>query len=290
MTPYVVVGLAGKIHHHLHYTGKKHHNQRHGRTDEFPWRQTGLHHRSRQRKLFPRQLQRLPRPLRLRHQRKHDRAARHRVRNVQERIRPKGIKSNAMENMVEHGMFIRAGRPIMVRVAYDGWSKNLQISAGYVDNASGSSLESLLNCTVELQKTVPRSAYVGFSAATGNSYEVHKILDWNFSSVSVPESSLNLSPVGTPGGSSGGGKVRIVVGSVVGGVALIGLAKRKKQAAGSLRLGNFSGELALIGNAPQRFLYRHCTSEKQTSERENLQVTLPRTRPPEVVPRQPVGM
>ncbi|KAH9302166.1 hypothetical protein KI387_013749 [Taxus chinensis] len=175
-----------------------------------------------------------------------------------------GIKSNATANMGEHGMFIRAGRPITVRVTYDGWTKNLQISAGYADNTSGIRSESLLNRTVELQKTVPRSAYVGFSAATGLSYEVHRILDWNFSSLSLPESSLNLSPVGTPGGSGGGVKVGVVAGSVSAGVAVVGIAtwlvyktmKRKRKAAVTRARESFSGELAMIGSAPHRFPYK----------------------------------
>ncbi|KAH9319357.1 hypothetical protein KI387_021126, partial [Taxus chinensis] len=36
--------------------------------------------------------------------------------------------------------------------------------------------------------------------------------------------------------------------------------------------------------------YNIIAQDEVTGERENLQVTLPRTRPPEVVPRQPVGM
>ncbi|GLJ31995.1 hypothetical protein SUGI_0644250 [Cryptomeria japonica] len=131
-----------------------------------------------------------------------------------------GIISNVTENMGNHDIDIKAGRAIQVRVHYDGWAKSLQIYARYADNTSG--YVSIVNHTVELENTVPRSAYVGFSASTGNSYEVHRILDWNFSSVMLSESSLKLLPVGTEtktaGGSGGGVKIGFLVGSLVAGL------------------------------------------------------------------------
>ncbi|GLJ32003.1 hypothetical protein SUGI_0644490 [Cryptomeria japonica] len=134
-----------------------------------------------------------------------------------------GIISNVTAGMGDHGMDIKAGRAINVRVNYDGWAKSLQIYTRYAN--SGSAYASLLNSTVELENTVPRSAYVGFSAATGNSYEIHRILDWNFSSVMLPESSLILLPAvtGTHQGSGGGVKLGILVGSITVGLVLVGL-------------------------------------------------------------------
>ncbi|GLJ31998.1 hypothetical protein SUGI_0644400 [Cryptomeria japonica] len=169
------------------------------------------------------------------------------------------ITSNVTANMGEHGMDIKAGRAIQVRVDYDGWNKSLQIYARYANNTSG--YASILNHTVELEKTVPRSAYVGFSAATGNSYEIHRILDWNFSSVTLPESSLDLSPLGTPGGSGGGVNIGVLVGSITGGLVVVGLVtswfvvrrmKKKNQARSTLNRESFSGELAAMQNAPHR--------------------------------------
>ncbi|XP_057865337.2 L-type lectin-domain containing receptor kinase IX.1 [Cryptomeria japonica] len=173
------------------------------------------------------------------------------------------ITSNVTANMGEHGMDIKAGRAIQVRVDYDGWNKSLQIYARYANNTSG--YASILNHTVELEKTVPRSAYVGFSAATGNSYEIHRILDWNFSSVTLPESSLDLSPLGTPGGSGGGVNIGVLVGSITGGLVVVGLVtswfvvrrmKKKNQARSTLNRESFSGELAAMQNAPHRYSYR----------------------------------
>ncbi|GLJ32005.1 hypothetical protein SUGI_1521410 [Cryptomeria japonica] len=173
-----------------------------------------------------------------------------------------GIKSNATASMEEHGMDIQAARAIQVRVDYDGWAKSLQIYARYAN--SSSAYVSLLNRTVQLEKIVPRLAYVGFSATTGNSFEIQRILNWNFRSVVLPESSLNLSPVGTPLGSNGGVKVGVLVGSIMVGLVTVGLItswfavkrlKRKNQATITLGRGSFVEELAIIHNAPQRFSY-----------------------------------
>ncbi|XP_057865340.2 L-type lectin-domain containing receptor kinase IX.1 [Cryptomeria japonica] len=170
-----------------------------------------------------------------------------------------GIKSNATASMEEHGMDIQAARAIEVRVDYDGWAKSLQIYARYAN--SSSAYTSLLNYTVELKNTVPRSAYVGFSAATGNSFEIHRILNWNFSSTMLPESSLDLSP----GGPESGVKVGVLVGSITVGLVMVGLLvlwfvvkrlKRKNQTTITLDKGSFMGELEMIQSAPHRFSYK----------------------------------
>ncbi|GLJ31997.1 hypothetical protein SUGI_0644280 [Cryptomeria japonica] len=173
-----------------------------------------------------------------------------------------GITSNVTENMGKHGIDLKAGRAIQVRVHYDGWAKSLQIYARYPNNTSA--YTSILNYTVELENTVPRSAYVGFSATTGNSYEIHRILDWNFCSVSLPKSSLKFHPVVTRTGGSGGGvNVGVLAGSITGGLVVVGLLvswfvvrRMKKKREADSNLGYFSGELAVIQHAPRRYPYR----------------------------------
>ncbi|XP_059063466.1 probable L-type lectin-domain containing receptor kinase S.5 [Cryptomeria japonica] len=174
-------------------------------------------------------------------------------------IDTRGTTSDSTAGMGEQGIDIKAGRAIQVRVHYDGRAKSLQIYARYAN--SSSPYASILNHTVELENTVPRSAYVGFAASTGNSYEVHRILNWNFSSVILPNSSLKLLPVGTgtPGGFGTGVKIGVLAGSITVGLVVVGLlvwwfVVRKKRAASTL--GYFSGELAVIQNAPHRYPYR----------------------------------
>eukprot|EP01018_Ginkgo_biloba_P011106 Gb_29447 [translate_table: standard] len=182
------------------------------------------------------------------------------------------IKSATTANLGEHGMDIKSGNPITVRVEYNGWTKSLQIYAAYA-NTSGP-LQGLLNYTVELKNTVPKSAYIGFSAATGNSYESHRVLNWNFSSSILPESSLgSTAPAPSPtGGSSGSGlKVGLVLGLIAVGVVLVGLLwfvartikKRRNYALGNIGR-RFSAELATMDTrsmdypayGPHRFPYK----------------------------------
>uniref|UniRef100_A0A0C9SB76 TSA: Wollemia nobilis Ref_Wollemi_Transcript_77_2478 transcribed RNA sequence n=1 Tax=Wollemia nobilis TaxID=56998 RepID=A0A0C9SB76_9CONI len=198
----------------------------------------------------------------------------------------KGIKSDATANLEEHGMDIKSGRPIRVRVDYDGWAKALKIYAAYADEVSSRGYASLLNRTIELSQTVPRSGYIGFSASTGNSFEIHRILDWNFSSVILPDSSLSLSPAPGPavvptGGGGGdawskvGVKIVVPVAITVALAALVSwlaftYIKRKNRR--TLTSGqDFSDELAMLENAPHRFPYRQLSAvTKNFSETELL--------------------
>lgn len=173
----------------------------------------------------------------------------------------KSIQSDATANLGEHGIDIKSGRPIRVRIHYDGWKKSLQIYATYADGVTP--YASILNRTIDLSNTVPRSAYVGFSAATGDAFQNQHILDWNFSSVSLPESSLNRTRLGRAltfillvG--------FIAIGSVLFGLSLWFVRKTLKGRRGAGKTsGGLSGELAMIEYrtaaspyAPRRFSYK----------------------------------
>lgn len=159
-----------------------------------------------------------------------------------------GIISNATADLGQNGIDLKSGRPIRFRIHYDGWSKTLQIYAAYADRPIP---YSILNHTIELSSTVPRSAYLGFSAATGNSFEIQRILDWNFSSVSLPESSLNIPSVGGTSGSTRKGlKVGLLAGCIIIAAVLLGLSAwfvaraRKRRSAGPTPI---SGQLLKQG-------------------------------------------
>jgi hypothetical protein len=182
---------------------------------------------------------------------------------------------------------MKSGRPVRVRIDYDGWNKTLQIYATYVDRSIP--YASILNRTIELSNTVPRSAYVGFSAATGRLFEIHRILDWNFSSVSLPESSLNITIVNAPRSAgrstSKGLKVSLLVGSIAVGSVLLGLSAwfvrktlKGRRDAWHISGRGLSGELAMIEDrsaaspyAPRRFFYKiQSEATKNFSETELL--------------------
>lgn len=193
----------------------------------------------------------------------------------------KSIQSDSTANLDEHGINLKSGRPIRVRIDYDGRKKNLQIYASYADGLTP--YASILNQTIDLSNTVPRSAYVGFSAATGTAFQNQHILDWSFSSVSLPESSLNrtslhessLNRTSLPESSLNRTRLGraltfiLLVGSIAIGSVLLGLSVwfvrktlKGRRGAGKIS-GGLSGELAMIEYrtadspyAPRRFSYK----------------------------------
>ncbi|CAA6666425.1 unnamed protein product [Spirodela intermedia] len=78
--------------------------------------------------------------------------------------------------------------PVTYRVNYDGWTKNLEVSAGYAGEGPP---KSLLNFCIVIAKINP--IYVGFTAGSGpssNYSENIRILSWNFSFTPLPDWSL----------------------------------------------------------------------------------------------------
>ncbi|CAA7403204.1 unnamed protein product [Spirodela intermedia] len=108
--------------------------------------------------------------------------------------------------------------PVTYRVNYDGWTKNLEVSAGYAGEGPP---KSLLNFCIVIAKINP--IYVGFTAGSGpssNYSENIRILSWNFSFTPLPDWSLE-----EPGDGKGGRRLRtilaIVVSTVVGVPSLV---------------------------------------------------------------------
>ncbi|KAF8400650.1 hypothetical protein HHK36_013949 [Tetracentron sinense] len=101
-------------------------------------------------------------------------------------IDTRSIKSLATMNLKSIGIDLKLGREVKVKIEYDGWRKKLHISAAYGRDP----LVSVLNHSIIMSDTVPRSVYVGFTGSTGSVLETHQILNWVFSSIPLPESSL----------------------------------------------------------------------------------------------------
>ncbi|GFZ16699.1 hypothetical protein Acr_25g0011080 [Actinidia rufa] len=104
-------------------------------------------------------------------------------------------KPVAVRSLNSTGINLKSRREITVKIEYDGWSKNMQISVAHV----GEPLVSFLNHTMRMKGSVPSSVYVGFTGATGTLLETHQVLSWNFTSVELPKQSL------------GGGKKRALL-------------------------------------------------------------------------------
>lgn len=109
-------------------------------------------------------------------------------------------------------------KPMTFRVNYDGWTKNLQVSAGY---AYEGPLKRILNFTIVIAKIAP--VYVGFAASSGpaplNSASL-RVLSWNFSSTPLPPESLDE---GSSKRDRNVGTILTIVLSTVIGVPLLGM-------------------------------------------------------------------
>ncbi|KAL8063088.1 hypothetical protein ABFX02_01G005200 [Erythranthe guttata] len=93
----------------------------------------------------------------------------------------------AVKSLTDIGIDLKSGRSINVRIEYDGWEKDLRIYVAY----AGESLVNFLNNKIIMEDIVPQLAYVGFTASTGHFWEVHQVLDWNFTLYELPNESLN---------------------------------------------------------------------------------------------------
>ncbi|XP_077210907.1 L-type lectin-domain containing receptor kinase IX.1-like [Tasmannia lanceolata] len=102
----------------------------------------------------------------------------------------KRIVSEATTSLDSIGVDLKSGRDIKVKIEYNGWNYNLQISLGY----SGETLIPILNYSVIMSSTVPKSVYVGFTGSTFQSFETHRILNWAFTSMPLPNYSLMGDP------------------------------------------------------------------------------------------------
>ncbi|OMO90858.1 hypothetical protein COLO4_18840 [Corchorus olitorius] len=92
------------------------------------------------------------------------------------------ISPVAAESLDSFGIDLKSGRNIKVKIDYNAWKKNLEISMAY----SGDKLVSVLNQSIEMADIVPSSVYVGFTAATGKVQESHQVLDWTFTTIPLP--------------------------------------------------------------------------------------------------------
>ncbi|KAK9699958.1 hypothetical protein RND81_08G206800 [Saponaria officinalis] len=96
------------------------------------------------------------------------------------------VNSIVAKSLNSSNIFLKSGKEIQVKIAYDGLTKNLQIYVGYV----GKPLISFLNQTIKVSKTVPSTAFIGFTASTGTLTETHQIFNWVFTSIQLPYSTV----------------------------------------------------------------------------------------------------
>jgi hypothetical protein len=91
---------------------------------------------------------------------------------------------------------MKDGRTAHARVAYDGDTKNLTVALSYGESPP---TDVVLWFAVDLREHLPDAVAIGFSAATGEAAELHKVLYWDFTSSVDPEKgTLTLVNPGNP--------------------------------------------------------------------------------------------
>ncbi|KAK0608128.1 hypothetical protein LWI29_025861 [Acer saccharum] len=102
-------------------------------------------------------------------------------------------------------------------ISYNSQTSNLSLFLTYLDNPVFLG-NSSLSYEVNLSKVLPEWVSVGFSSATGTSVEVHYILSWEFNSTELISDQTSNNGNKAQGGANFG----VVIGSVFGGLVLVG--------------------------------------------------------------------
>ncbi|XP_059659124.1 probable L-type lectin-domain containing receptor kinase S.5 [Cornus florida] len=173
----------------------------------------------------------------------------------------------AVKSLNDTGIDLKSGREIMFKIEYDGWTKLLEISVAY----AGDPLKRFLSTSIILQKTVPSSVYVGFTASTGTYSETHQVLQWNFTSYELPKQSLEV-------GKENENKtlLRITISIVMAlllftafALPFVLRARRRR----SERVGR-KGDIEMLtrnaANAPKMFTHRQLSKATNNFSKENL--------------------
>ncbi|KAG8375784.1 hypothetical protein BUALT_Bualt10G0136400 [Buddleja alternifolia] len=171
----------------------------------------------------------------------------------------------AEKSLSDIGINLKSGKDITVKIEYNGWEKNLHIYAAY----AGGCLVKFLSQKITMQDIVPQQAYVGFTGSTGHLWEVHQVVDWNFTLYELPMESLTYGV--------GENKCRKVLEIVIPPIVVISLAlllfmvrARKKQKLRLERRDDIEMLTKNAANAPKFYTYKHLLKATSNFSKENL--------------------
>lgn len=166
------------------------------------------------------------------------------------------------------GIDLKSGRDIKLRIDYNGWNNMLHVSVGY----SGTALLTVLSRSIIMSDTVPGSVFVGFTASTGCLSESHRVIDWTFTSVPLPFSSLNkelendkiktVFIVVTP--------IFLGLLTVVTCIFPLVLRKLKKKNQRIKKREDIENQSRNAANVPTMFTYKQLSKATQNFSKENL--------------------
>lgn len=171
----------------------------------------------------------------------------------------------AVRSLSDIGIDLKSGRNIRVKIEYDGWEKILQIYVAY----AGECMVNFLNQKIIMQDTVPQQAYVGFTASTGHFWEVHQILDWNFTLYELPKESLDHGVSQNKCRKVLQILIPIIVVLLVAVVLILVRAQRRRKARLERR-GDIEMLTKNAANAPKLFTYKQLSKATRNFSKENL--------------------
>ncbi|KAK1592236.1 hypothetical protein Q3G72_021695 [Acer saccharum] len=137
-----------------------------------------------------------------------------------------GININTMQSVkyLTWNTSIKNGSRANAWISYNSQTSNLSLFLTYLDNPVFLG-NSSLSYEVNLSKVLPEWVSVGFSSATGTAVEVNYILSWEFNSTElISDQGEDAIPPASNNGNKaqGGANIGVVIGSVVGGLVLVG--------------------------------------------------------------------
>ena len=169
-----------------------------------------------------------------------------------------GIDINSMISVktVKWSSKITGGKKNHVSISYTSSSHNLSVVLTTEVTSSTNSTQSL-SYKVDLREYLPENVSIGFSAATGDLFQINKICSWKFSSTLEFPSSVE------PGeGKKTGLMVGLSVGAfvVVGGLGLVWYYMWKKRNTGGDQEDGADSDLAMDedfekGTGPRKFSF-----------------------------------
>ncbi|KAL0394259.1 UNVERIFIED_CONTAM: DEAD-box ATP-dependent RNA helicase 15 [Sesamum latifolium] len=171
----------------------------------------------------------------------------------------------AVRSLSDIGINLKSGRNIKVKIEYDGRRKILHIYVAY----AGECMVDFLSHKIIMQDTVPQQAYVGFTGSTGHFWEVHQVLDWNFTLYELPKESLSQGVKQNHSRTVLQVVVPTVVVLLVVVLLLLAVARRRRK----VRLeGRYDIEMLTknAANAPKLFTYKQLSRATRNFSKENL--------------------
>ncbi|XP_022991795.1 L-type lectin-domain containing receptor kinase IX.1-like [Cucurbita maxima] len=144
-------------------------------------------------------------------------------------------------------------------ITYNSSTKNLSVYLTY-DHDPIFTGNFSISASVDLKSLLPEKVRIGFSAATGDWYQIHNMISWNFNSTLDDN---------TGGGGGGGDKnknIGLAIGLGVGlgvlicGLGLFGFVWRRKQLRSRMEdVEDLMDDEFERGTGPKRFTYRELT-------------------------------